>query len=161
MNSIKTVVAVTILLAVCRGISSAQEFTIKKDTIRVVVEDDKNCPQGIAVSGVALGGHHLCADYPEGISHEFKKLVGSTVEVKASWTFRTDAKNIPIALGEVLNIQDEQSTDRRHSFDFFCWIPDAADDVVLSSDFENPRSDCDASAETVTAAVSGYERAVK
>jgi hypothetical protein len=161
MSSMKTVAAVTILFAVCQGISFAQQFTIKKDTIRVVVEDDKNCRQGMSVSGIALGGHHLCADYPEGISREFKKLVGLTVEVKASWTFGADAKNIPIALGEVLSIQDQQSKDRRPSFDFFCWIPSAADDVVLSSDFEIPSSDCDAFPETATMAVRGYERAAK
>jgi hypothetical protein len=103
---------VVCMFVVCTGITSAQQYTIKKRMLTVMVEEDQNCPQGISVSGHVSGGRRLCVDYPAGVSARFQKLVGSEVEVEALWTFEGALKrDTPVALGRVLRIGGEEVDD--------------------------------------------------
>jgi len=112
MNRTKRMTLVVCMFAVCMGMASAQQTTIRKKKMIVMVEQDKNCPQGISVSGRFAGGHRLCADYPEGVSYRFQKLVGSAVEVEAFWTFEGGLKReTPVALGQVFRIDGEKIED--------------------------------------------------
>jgi hypothetical protein len=114
MNTTKKMMVMVLMAAVCTGMASTQQTTIKKRKITVMVEQDKNCPQGISVSGISVsspsvGSGQLCVDYPEGVSYQFQKLVGSTVEVEALWTFESGLKReTPVALGQVLRIGSEK-----------------------------------------------------
>ncbi len=112
MTRTKKVKVAICMLAFCMGITSAQQTTIKRRKMTVAVEKDKNCPQGISVSGRFVGGRQLCVDYPEGVSYQFQKLVGSTVEVEAFWTFEGDPKrDTAVALGQVIRIGGDKVDD--------------------------------------------------
>jgi hypothetical protein len=59
-NVTKTILTVVVcMFAVCTGITSAQQYTIKKRMLTVMVEEDQNCPQGISVSGHVSGGRRF------------------------------------------------------------------------------------------------------
>ena len=112
MTRTKRMIVAVCMVAVCTGMMSAQQYTIKKSKITVMVGEDQNCPQGISVSGHFPGGLRLCADYPEGISNRLKKLVGSAVDLEAFWTFEGDLKRgTPVALGRVFRIDGEKVDD--------------------------------------------------
>ncbi len=97
--------ALVLVLEFCMGMASAQQFTIKRSKLTVVVESDENCHHGISVSRDRQDGGQLCADYPEGVVNDLQKYAGSTVEVEALWTFLGDGKsNIPVALDKVYKI---------------------------------------------------------
>ena len=128
MNHVKTIAAVIFLLTVCQGICSAQQFTVRKRTIAVLVEENRNCPQGISVS-TGVGSFPLCADYPTGISEQLKQFTGSVVNLRAWWTFGTNSRITPLALGGVLDIQAQASQDYEALMEFFWCLPDSADDV--------------------------------
>jgi hypothetical protein len=51
-------------------------------------------------------------DYPEGVSYQLQRRVGSAVEVEALWTFEGDLKReTPVALGQVFSIGGEKVDD--------------------------------------------------
>ena len=72
MTRTKMVTVAVCMFVICAGIMPAQRHTIKKNKMTVTVEDDKNCPQDLSVSGRFAGG--LCEDYPEGVSDRLQKL---------------------------------------------------------------------------------------
>ena len=112
MISTKRTMVAVLLFAVCLGTASAEHRINKKMKMTVAVEEDGNCSQGISVSGDALRGRQLCADYPQGVGAHFQKYVGSMVEVEAQWNFEGDPKtDPPIALGKVYKIGREKVND--------------------------------------------------
>ena len=128
MNHVKTIAAVIFLFTVCQGICAAQQFTVRKRTIAVLVEEDRNCPEGISVSTGVRSGFPLCADYPTGISQQLKQFAGSVVNIRAWWTFGTDSRITPLALGGVLSIQAQPRQDNEAMVEFFECLPDSSND---------------------------------
>lgn len=113
MNTTKKMMVLIFMAAVCTAMASAQQSTIKKRKMSVMVAEDKNCPQGISVSARFAGSGPLCVDYPEGVSYQFQELVGSTVEVEALWTFDGGLKReTPVGLGQVLSIGGEKVAEK-------------------------------------------------
>lgn len=108
MNVATKISFVTFMLAISAASAFGQHATIKKRTISVVVQKDRNCLQGISVSTGAIGGRRLCADYPAGISNRFRKFVGSQIRLEAFWTFEGELKHErPVALGVILGINGD------------------------------------------------------
>jgi hypothetical protein len=112
MTWTKRMTVAVCMVAVCTGMMSAQQYTIKKSKITVMVGEDQNCLQGISVSDRFPGGRRLCADYPDGVSNRLKKLVGFAVELEAFWTFEGDLnRGAPVALGRIFRIDGEKVDD--------------------------------------------------
>jgi hypothetical protein len=89
----------------CTSIAFAQQFTIKRAKLTVVVQADESCRSGLSVSSYVYNGHQLCADYPERAAKNLQKYTGSTFEIEALWTFPGDgSSNIPVGLGKVYTI---------------------------------------------------------
>ncbi len=109
MNRPKILTLVLLTLAVTLETASAQHFIIMKRRFAVTVEENAACPRGIAVYGDSIDGHHLCADYPEGVVDLLHDFVGSTVAIEAMWTFLPDPRDqAPIALGGITMIGGEK-----------------------------------------------------